>query len=98
MAANRRSQTIACRRSRSPQTDWKAEANRDVTKLFNEIDGFGLKRIREFCASNGLPTDDGYVMEFRRQAMLHHLRLATARLRLSNQQRNEPRLIPTSAP
>ncbi len=93
MAANRRSHTIASRRA--PRTDWKAEANRDVTKLFNEIDGFSLKRIRDFCTANGLPTDDGYVMEFRRQAMLHHLRLATARLR----QQREPRLLPiNSAP
>ena len=67
---------------------------RDVMEVtyhddINEIDGFGLMRIREFCSANNLPTHDAYVMEFRRQAMMHHLRLATARLR----RQHEPRLL-----
>jgi hypothetical protein len=54
-----------------------------LVPVFEKMDCFNRERVRDLCRANGLPTDDAYVVEFRRQAMWYQQRAAAARLQLS---------------
>jgi len=53
---------------------WQARADvrkvgADALRLFQQLDSLSLGQIRAFCAANGLPAEDSYANEFRRQAI-----------------------------
>jgi len=59
-----------------PPKDWTEQAKADALRLFQQLDSLSLGQIRAFCAANGLPAEDSYANEFRRQAI--RLRMADA--------------------
>jgi hypothetical protein len=67
----------------TPPKDWRDEAKAALARVgMPPEDGtthdLGLTAVRSFCLANDLPEDDGFVREFRRQAILSRMRDAVS--------------------